>query len=196
MPVTLRDFDDDDDGDAFDARGVLKDGRSVRFKDSLDPLQRSVATYFKSANFADSTGTRVTDANGNDGIALCRPGFRRLADASARDAVVEQAHTEYRHWLVNAWRDAGQNQNPPTGAGSVEFRGAVVGQACTVKGSRFKNDFGSPGVIKRMPDGSLDCVPLNPRSEDAAHDHASVMRECYSEYDRAIQVAYKKVNER
>jgi hypothetical protein len=69
--MTRYDLDDD----AFDEHGILKDGRSYRVKmtardaDSLSALQRSVRS-----------ARRITDGNGNGGLGLHRPGFRRLAD--------------------------------------------------------------------------------------------------------------------
>ena len=87
---------DDDDGDAFDERGLLKDGRRVRvplmMRDGMSPLQRSVAE--------DAAARRFGLRNALD---LHQPGPRFCTDAVANDAR-EQAYQEMCDELVNAWR--------------------------------------------------------------------------------------------
>jgi hypothetical protein len=137
----------------------------------------------------------VTDASGGTS-GLNRPGFRRLADNSASDAVVEQAYSERDAWLRDAWRGSdADNTNSATGQGSHTPIGGQEGDVCTVRGQQFKESFGSPGHLRKI-DGLLVCVPdAKPRSKDAQgiRDHASIMREVYDEYSRTIQDAWRNV---
>ncbi len=65
MPV----LDIDDDDSPLDARGMLKDGRTFRVRmHARDSVQAAIA--------ADRR--RVVDGAGNDGLALHKPGPRRL----------------------------------------------------------------------------------------------------------------------
>lgn len=187
-----------DDYDAFDERGVLRDGKRWTVPMSfMDSMQRSVAQHFAKVTLPDH---RIDLHDGYGGVVGFRPGWAVPTDNRVFDAV-EQAHAEYQHRITNAWRDDA-GQNPPTGAGSVEFRGMAVGQACTVKGSRFKADFGSAGTIQRMPDGSLDCVPLKPTrataparsdaSKQDAKDWARIREEMYANYDAEISSSWAR----
>jgi hypothetical protein len=85
---------------------------------------------------------------------------------------------------AEAWRG-----NPPSGAGSGEFRGAQEGDICTVRGLDFPDDFGSPGHL-RMRDGRLVCVPNEPQSAKK-HDHAMTMDEVYRAYDLEISQRWR-----
>jgi hypothetical protein len=180
MPVTLKDLEDD----PFDERGVLKDGRTfhIRFTDSaLSPLQRAVAEHF-----SDSWrgAARVTDASGQGGLALHKPGWRRLND-DVGDAAKEEAYQARDAWLVNAWRgsDAGEG---------------AEGAACTVRNAQYPRDFGAPGHIKNGV-----CVPDKPRSRatapaptDAAKDAkdwARIREEMYSRYDLEASLAWQNL---
>jgi hypothetical protein len=60
----------------------------------------------------DDYHATVTDASGNGGLALQRPGFR-LMDGAMSDAK-EQAYREYEIRVVNAWRHGavGQGEGP------------------------------------------------------------------------------------
>ena len=104
----------DDEDDAFDERGLLKDGRRMRVpmmaRDSMSPVQREIA--------ADTMATgrnklltfdnlpMVVDAWGDGGLALSRPGARYAADHAMRvrqaqlieDAYRLHAAEESRRW--------------------------------------------------------------------------------------------------
>ncbi len=88
--MARRIFDYEDDDDALDAEGILKDGRRVRV-----PMM-----------FRDATGSSDPRHIGR------RPGFGVLRDSQARDAV-DAAYWEYEEWVRDAWRT-------PTGAGGPE----------------------------------------------------------------------------
>ncbi len=80
MTKRYEDFREDD---AFDENGLLRDGRKMRV-----PLQRA----------------RITDGTGNySELALSRPGWRMLADATINDAR-GAARQEYLEYITNAWR--------------------------------------------------------------------------------------------
>jgi hypothetical protein len=123
---------DDDDDDAFDANGLLKDGRSTRvtMRDSLTPLQQAIAE-------ARASRINVVDAQGAT-AGLHRPGSRYINDADAyapTAAARRQAITD----TADAWR------KPPGGAAIDD-----EGNPCTVNGA--------PGTLVRQRDGGLACV--------------------------------------
>lgn len=174
----LRDEDFDEDGKLRKMPKVLADGETMRF---------SMAMSMK-----DSAGrSRVTDGNGNDGIALCRPGFRVVNDASARDAKAE-AYRQYDADLRRAYLDA-DNTSSPTGAGSHGPIGAREGEECTLDGA--------PGHLHRIG-GRLICV-ADPRSTSArpvqrndahdAKDWARIREEMYSRYDLEASLAWQNL---
>jgi hypothetical protein len=131
-----------DEDDAFDERGVLRDGHSTRLplmmRDSLqDDIARSTAGR---SRLEDSAGRRP----GN------RPGF--VFDSSGSNAETRKAYAEHDAWL----RDAHLNQ-PPTGD-SLSFVGQRAGDVCTVRsgGGKYGPE-GAPGHLKNI-DGELVCV--------------------------------------
>ena len=75
---------DDDDESPFDADGILKDGRSARvalfMRDSMSPLQRAVMddAYETGRDrvLRDASASLITDAFGDTGAGLHRPGYR------------------------------------------------------------------------------------------------------------------------
>ena len=97
----------DDDEDAFDERGILRDGHTFRVR-MLDSYQRDVARHFG----RPTSPARVTDAAGESGLALCRPGWRLVAGGSpatvlARDAAHRDATAAYAEWerdATTAWK--------------------------------------------------------------------------------------------
>jgi hypothetical protein len=173
--------DDDDDDDAFDERGILKDGRifRLRFADA-NSLQRAVAAHF----------AKVTDSNGRGGAALQRPGYRVLDDAAGLDEK-QKAYLTYDENIRRAYLDV-QSDDPITGFGSGELRGSQENDICTVRNADFPLDFGSPGHM-RMYNGKLTCVPDRPRSKAAndTRDHATVMAEEYSRYEQSLRDAWR-----
>jgi hypothetical protein len=96
--------------EAFDENGVLRDGKSFRVDVRLcDAMQRDVAKHAQSIK-----PQHLTDAYGDAGLSLNRPGFRQLAGGAPKtqaawDALnhaTEQAYELDRHFKQNAWRDA------------------------------------------------------------------------------------------
>jgi hypothetical protein len=175
-----------DDDDAFDERGLLRDGRRARVplmmrdSDGLSDLQRSVMADSMQRDAAKRFGL-------NDSLALHKPGQRFCTDEAARDAV-EQARREWIDEMTTAW------QRKPTEDLSGEFRGAQEGDVCTVREGGI--DEGSPGHL-RMVNGKLTCVP-DKRSQDSGPprsmsvDAAQVLRDAaYEESVRAELEAWK-----
>jgi hypothetical protein len=76
--------------EARDEQGLLRDGCSAR-----------VAMTGRDSG----SRLRLTDGNGDAGLALQRPGFRRLRDDSFGDAVKREANLEYKNRVSNAWRN-------------------------------------------------------------------------------------------
>jgi hypothetical protein len=99
-----------DDDDLFDENGILKDGRALRVSmmmDSMSPLQRAIATdpEMRCARDAITTDAPavVTDAFGDSGLALHKPGSRYL---SAGHGTVDHAlQTTLRVMRDEAYRD-------------------------------------------------------------------------------------------
>jgi len=151
-----------DDDDAFDERGVLRDGcRSRTPMWAMDSLQKAVAagagrvaSTYEEEEEADAM---TTDAQ----LAMHRPGYRTSTHVSD-DAAVE-AYRQYVADQANAWRK--RDGQPP---GSYP-RSAGVGSRCTVNGQ--------DGVLVESEDGQwLVCKPV------ARQDGASTG----PVYDRAV----------
>jgi hypothetical protein len=156
--IRQRRHDDDDDG-VFDANGLLRDKRSFRVPmTAMDSLSRSVFEHYG----------RMTDASGDGGIALNKPGYRISDDY--RPSQRQKVYDDYENELQNAWR------NPPTGAGETEFRGAKPGDSCTINGA--------PGVLRKI-ESKLVCVPI---SKDAMHD---AREQAYLDYQNRIENAWR-----
>jgi len=89
MAKTYRSQDDDDD-----ARNILKDGERMRVPMyAMDALSRDVAQHF----------ARVTDATGDGGLGLHRPGFR-ISSTITRDRSIYDA---YNAEVASAYKNAG-----------------------------------------------------------------------------------------
>jgi hypothetical protein len=105
-----------EDDDAFDERGILKDGHRFRVEHRmLDSLQRSVAQH---AHQRDSTGpVRIVDQYGSP-LGLNKPGWRREVGGNQGDALVrdgqqreiDAAYAAYDHYITMAFR-AQDNDN-------------------------------------------------------------------------------------
>jgi class 3 adenylate cyclase len=108
--MTRQRHDNDDDGNVRyhgDGRGPLRDGERLRTPlHMMDAMQRDVARY----------AARVTDAMGDTGLALRKPGFR-VSDALQRDLSI---YDQYDEEVSRLW------ENPPPGAGSSGPRGEVA----------------------------------------------------------------------
>jgi hypothetical protein len=198
MSVLLRDADDQDD--AFE-NGILRDGKSYRVKFAdADSLGRAVASHFaKSWRGA----ARVTDAAGNAGAALSRPGFRILNDAIG-DAMKAESYRQYDADAQRAYLDA-DNSNQLTGAGSAaELRGSRPGDRCTVRqGAGAYGVEGSDGRLRQIG-GKLVCVadgfdlratapaPTDASKQDAK-DHRQKMNLLLDQLDRELEGAWARV---
>jgi hypothetical protein len=160
-----------DDDDPFDENGVLRDGRSVRFRLSdKNSLEGQMTQHFRDA-------ARITDGYGNSGVAILRPGFRKRDvsddDALARRQIMADVNrTEARDEMIDrmtgAWRDADPNING-AGVNANGPIGARAGDQCTLNGA--------PGTMQ-MRNGKLTCVP-DSRSDDSARavDKETVLNE-------------------
>jgi hypothetical protein len=103
-----------DDDDAFDERGILKDGRSYRVPlRMMDSMQRDIARH----------AARITDAMGESGPALRRPGYR-VSAALPRDWSIYDAYDEA---VSRMWEN-----NAPTGGGSSGPRDEREGNSVCV----------------------------------------------------------------
>jgi hypothetical protein len=101
--------------DNFDEHGLLKDGHVYRppgglmMMDSDSARDRRIAALIDARHaHGDRGAMRITDAAGNDGLALHRPGYRcLLQDTAGRQAVADElqrAHDAYERDLTTAWR--------------------------------------------------------------------------------------------
>jgi hypothetical protein len=204
---TLDGFEDDDD--AFDENGILRDGHRARYPMTMmdsgfDDTQRAVAR--------DAHERRVATRFGlSDGSALHRPGFRHNVNDIGLDARIE-AHELYRDETENAWR------SPATRAGSSSARGAKPGDSCTLNGrvGRLRSIGGSlvcvpdngqyRGNDSVMSDRELAHLEYQTRVENAwrnpdadvsdrsvQSNDGMTMDEIYAEYDRELAASYRKV---
>jgi hypothetical protein len=101
-----------DEDDAFDERGMLKDGHVARVRMSMRDAMMM------------RDRPRVTDAFGNR--PGHKPGFIVSNDARQRDARA-QAYADYERDLARAYKD-----QPP--AGAYRYSAAAEGGACTIDG--------------------------------------------------------------
>jgi hypothetical protein len=159
---TLDGFEDDDD--AFDENGILRDGHRARYAMTMmdsgfDDTQRAVAR--------DAHERRVARRFGlSDGSALHRPGFRHNVNDIGLDARIE-AHEQYCDELENSWR------GPPTGASSSGHRGAQPDDSCTLNG-RAGHLRWIDGELKCIADRSIlgeDCALSDREAAHAEHRH-------------------------
>jgi hypothetical protein len=104
---------------------LLADGQRLRVHLTAmdgDSVQRDVARHTHN----DRGAMRITDAAGNDGLALHRPGYRcLLQDTAGRQAVADElqrAHDAYERDLTTAWRRGagkeGAVPDSPRGSGT------------------------------------------------------------------------------
>jgi hypothetical protein len=167
MSKTFRRIDDDDDD-------ILRDKEHLRVEmRALDHLRQNLATT-------------VTDASGDSGLGLHRPGYR-IADASS-SAERQRVYDKYEDDLTSAWRD---KPKPPTRAGSG---GAQVGDICTVRaGAGAHGPGGAPGHLQLIG-GELVCV-CDPefRQQGNASDalKEDQRAKAYDAYDRQLRDAWR-----
>jgi hypothetical protein len=174
--------------DAFDERGLLKDGHVARVRMSMRDAMRE----HERARITDAFGRRP----GN------RPGF--LISGANADAK-RRAYADYERDLANRWRDQDEDDDPPNGppAGSYPYRPEAEGGACTINGR--------PGRLVKQGDW-LICRPLqsfngsaNSDQDEPALDpemaasdadtmrkHKAKMQDEYSRYDRQLREAWRR----
>jgi hypothetical protein len=152
--------------DAFDERGLLKDGHVARVRMTMRDAMRM------------RERSQIHDGRGGPlNMAGHRPGFL-LSDSNKR--AIQPAYMDHENYLQNAWkRDAA----PP---GSYPYRPDLEGSGCTVDGR--------PGVLVRSAENSdwLVCQPTkqsfsgsnNPEpASDSVRDHRRRMAELYAARD-------------
>jgi hypothetical protein len=184
----------DDDNDAFDSNGRLKDGRHATvpmfMKDGktlnpdLSPAQRvaaAVAATRQAMNSFDSSMHRMH-----------RPGFRYAADAvgftadSAAAAVVarDAAYESYDRRQSDAWRGKTRDAPPPEGGYSADDYSE--GDQCTVNGS--------PGKLVASDDSDdwLICVADDGSTDDSAKTPQQIKDAAYQSYQDDIENAWRR----
>jgi len=146
-----------DDDDAFDERGVIRDGYGMRVPlEFMDSTQKAVRTdarkkvtqfdpfgRVKSTYEEEEANSMMTDAE----LALHRPGYRTSATVNDDEAV--KAYNEYVRNLTDSWRKC--DAQPPPGAYPLS---AGAGTACAINGA--------PGALVESDDGEwLVCKPVS-----------------------------------
>jgi hypothetical protein len=173
-----------DDAEAFDARGVLRTGVSVRVsmtaRDS-DELQRGVARH----------SARVTDAQGNSGLALRRPGFRFLLDDAAGAHVKAAAYQRADAEMVNAWR------NPPTNAASSSVCPECDGSGVDENGEDYCPACGGTGALDAGSESNTDEAASRGGSDSRSvnqivRDHQANMARIYDDHDRKLSETWRR----
>jgi hypothetical protein len=164
--VAKTDRRQDDDANPFDERGVLKDHRSYRVPMyAMDALSRDVAQHFAG----------VTDATGDGGLGLHKPGFR-ISNTITRDRSI-----------YDAYDAAAEVAYKNVDAVESEVRGQREGDSCTVKSDQgLYGAEGSPGHLQ-MAEGELVCV-ADSKLSDALRDDREA---AYQEYQDRIQNAWR-----
>jgi hypothetical protein len=127
---------------------VLRDGGTARVR-------------FRDAQSIRAGRHTLTDAERQQQLASCRPGYRVMADSQQvreRRQWANDSYSSHEHELTNAWR------NPPKGLGALDGNGnggrfgqQREGDQCMINGE--------VGVLRRR-NGRLQCVPLADDDDD------------------------------
>jgi hypothetical protein len=165
---------DDEDDDAFDAHGILKDGHACRVSlmDGLSPVQQAVAR----------SPVRVTDAQG--GVAgLHRPGFR-IPVTDAGQQARDESYSDYLRELTTAWEGNKARPADATNArkiakrdpegrleSTLEEEESFVRNAATYTESTHRRDH---RTVEQM-----------------IHDHQNNMAKIYDKFDRELGERWK-----
>ena len=169
------------DDDAFDERGLLRDGARYR----VPMAMRDSGTV--QAAIAAARQVPVTDASGDSGLGLHKPGNRRLSDASSYDAA-EQAYDAMCRASSEAWK-AGPNPqldaSPP--AGAYPYEAHKEGTSCTVNGA--------PGTLQR--EGNyLICKPDAQRRDSmSVGDAEAIKTQAYEQRVKDGEAAWKTLGQ-
>jgi hypothetical protein len=157
----------DTDDDAFDANGVLRDGRSTRISSTLRD--------------AASDGRSMFDAS------LHKPGHRfasTTADGIVKITVSDarqRSYNDYEATMSSAWKRTADAEGRP-------------GAACTVRNYQYRDFFGAPGHIDDsgicVPDDLGDDETADSQ-RDARRDSKETMDELYLQRDREQSEAWK-----
>ena len=177
----------------YDERGDLLRARVPMMLRDAD--RREVQRQIKADAARRELQRRIVDAAGNDGLALLKPGSRRLADASAY-ADAEAAYEQATRDCENAWRRGPGSQDAL--AHGTEYSGHE-GDPCTVRAGSAEGYLeGSPGHLARV-DGKLVCVPNEPaprRSDSmSASDAQATKDRAYDEMCRRSEDAWRHLGE-
>jgi hypothetical protein len=129
-----------DEDDAFDERGVLRDGHSTRLPLMMrDSLQDDIARHATVRSSLHDSANRLPGH---------RPGF--VFDSSGSNVERQKAYEEQDAYLRDAW------MHPVTD--SLTLTAARAGDVCTVRSGGGKYGLeGAPGHLKNI-DGELVCV--------------------------------------
>jgi DnaJ-class molecular chaperone len=182
------------DADAFDEKGILKDGKTVRtslfMMDGLSPVQRAVA---------QSSAARVTDGEGGT-QGLSRPGFR-IADADAPLRARDAARADYERELTRAWRgnrscaDAAAERLCPDCDGSGEIDGEECGSC---GGTGMPAYEGNAEEAERNTETHHEGLGRNRRRVDhrtvqqAMRDHQNKMADIYDKLDHELSETWRR----
>jgi hypothetical protein len=149
--------------DAFDENGLLKDGHKY-----IAPMRAM------DHRIDDAGPMRIVDGFGRGGLALNRPGFRKLNDECG-DYHREKAYRAYDQQLCDAYKQ----DAPP--AGSYPYTAAAEGSACTVDGR--------PGTLVKQGNW-LVCKP-DEEGERTASDRRSVKQMTQDHQDRMESIYHQ-----
>jgi hypothetical protein len=160
---------------------LLRDGQGLRVPMfAMDSVQRAVARH----------SARVTDANGNSGLALHRPGFRFVLDDAAGAHAKEVAYRRADAEMVKAWRRPLSNAN------------SLVCPACDGSGLDKNGEDNCPacaGVGALDADSeSMAEEPVSRRGSDSrsvhqiVRDHQANMARIYEELDHELSEAWRR----
>jgi hypothetical protein len=155
-------FQDEENEDDFDEKGLLRDGHTYRIPHHMqDSLSRAIADHIEH-------NKKVADA-----FALNKPGYRFLGGRGVGDALLakgamidrQEAYDAYEHSINNAWRDWG----------------ARPGDVCMTNSKR-------PGHLN----DNLECVADNSDDAmDSLKDTAKDAANAYQDYARDMGDAWK-----
>jgi hypothetical protein len=174
------------DDDAFDESGILKDGRTTRVSLQMrDAIRRKAreSDMLRDVNSRPRITTRIVDGNGNDGLALQKPGYRISTDDAGKNRVSD-AHREYQTRLVHAYK-IGDGVQCSTCFGS----GEINGEDC--------DDCDGTGV---MPERSSSSKGYGSGNEGSSSDdsrsvnldqHRQTMDRLYAARDAELQDAWR-----